>query len=173
MPFKIKIKGIDHTVRALNKLTPEAFRKVIPNATRAAMRPVGKKVKANLNAIPIPTATSSIAIQTLAASLGSRTRKYKTTGGGTVVVVFGPRSNFVIVDEGRNITAPALASILEFGSPPHAFKTRGGFHPGTDPHPFMRSALDGSFKTVEIVYASKLDKGIQRIVKKLAREQLK
>ncbi len=122
----MKITGLKKTLKALRTDVPnEVSKKVVPHASRQAFR------------IVVASAKSKVPVRTgwLKKSLVTKSKRYRN---GTFSILLGPRVHYYNTETGED---PAkIAHLVELGTAPHAIGE--GEHPGTEPQPFMRPAVD-------------------------------
>ena len=122
----MQIKGLEETLKLLRTSVPnEVSKKVVPHASRQAFR------------IVVASAKSKVPVRTgwLKKSLVTKSKRHRN---GTFSIILGPRVHYYITETGED---PAkVAHLVELGTAPHAIGE--GEHPGTQPKPFMRPAVD-------------------------------
>jgi len=154
MPFKIKgqIEGLEGTLAVLKSADAKVRKKILRKACNKAGGVLLKRAKQL-----VPTKS-----KLLKKSLG---RKVKVYPSGVAVAVVGPRKGFrqEVVRDGREVLSDPIryAHLVEGGTRPHGYKTRGGRHPGAKARPFLKPSLDSTKSTVKKVIANTIAEGLQ------------
>ena len=137
MPFKAtaQFDNLDYVLDRLNRLSDVVRGPAVESAVRAAAEVVAEQARSLA-----PRRTGL-----LARSIGVTVSLYGKHG--SIVVTIGPRSGFReqfgVSRKGRPKYANPLyyAHLVEGGTRPHGYRTRGGTHPGARPYPFMGPAM--------------------------------
>lgn len=170
-------KTIQQLDKAMRLLPGKIYKKVVVQASRAAMTPMLSQAKRN---VPVEH-------DVLKKSLGKITRTYAKNG--VVFVVVGPRKGYkqtITREDGttRNVDPRNYSHLVEFGTTSHditprrapvmtwtqdgqSFQVPSVDHPGTRPTGFMRTAFDSKKGLVIAKYTKQVSKSLEKEVKKL------
>ena len=164
---KRDVRIVQNMLRKLPAATP---RRVLRPAITQAIKPLRKSIKRRAGQIKDTGQ--------LQKSIGVKVKSY--TKGNTVVGISGPRIEFKGKAEGR---APAhYAHLVEFGTAPHMIEVTGADgvtrqvqHPGSEPQPFIRPAIDENghkvSRILRRVVGERLPKEAQRLALKKQRRR--
>lgn len=184
--FKISVdRASQAKIRKALKILPiKVFNKVVKSASRFAITPVLSEARSRAKgANRLRTKAGRLEAKyvkarrsgTLAKSLGKKVKAYKNSWICTAWV--GARPGFRDPQTGED--PQNIAHMVEYGTKPHyvgkGSRTRGKKsknlsgkrHPGAEPYPFLRPALDMRKDKVLSRYRDRLIKGIERETEKL------
>lgn len=166
--IQVKLSSAAAFLESLNSLNKDLGKKIIPQAQRAALRPILNAARKKLPQTGDSSFyTSDYDVETnsgkLRESLGIRS--WRTTRRGLFIAVVGPRKGFTWVDKyGVKQDPRRYAVPLEFG---HTLKffgnSTGKFIP---PRSFMRSSISEQRANVERIFLTKLQTAFLKYARK-------
>lgn len=159
--MRMKLFGVNHLMKQLDKLSRSARNKILRPAVTAGARPVRKQARANLGGIG--------GTRNLEKSIDT---KIGTSKKG-IYAVIGPRSD--IVAERTNIFGRSvryrpsfIASQVETGIAPHVIMIGRGRkttwnHPGTTGKKFMSRAWETTSGQAQKIIYAKIAEGLNKL----------
>lgn len=170
--IKVRIRGLEQTLRALDGVKRGVRNRVIRAAVNAASTPVLKEIKSR-----VPKETGL-----LRRSIGRKMWTAKRTG--TVIAIIGPRRKFrqqVIAKKGwrkgkirhsdSTFSDPTkYAHLVEYGVDPHFMPKRGAVHPGAAPQPFVRPGWLATKGIAEAIIRKRIEEGVHSEARKYAKK---
>ena len=154
MGMSLTVTGLDNLVKKLQRLDKKVETKALKQSVRSAAKPVQAAAKSR---VPVDSGV-------VKRSIGTKVKKYK--GGASAII--GPRKGFKSKkhSEEEIKTATRVATMLEYGTPPHKIDiTVDGKevtlnHPGAAAKPFMRPAFEQNKAKAKSIMAEELMKVI-------------
>lgn len=151
--------------KMLRDLPAASQRRVLRPAITQGIKPIRKSIKRRAGQVKDTGQ--------LFKSIGVKIKSY--TKGNTVVGISGPRLSFKGKDAATGQNPANYAHLLEFGTDPHTIEitdkngiTRTVQHPGAEPHPFIRPAIDENGAKVSRIMRRVVGEGLPKEAKRLA-----